>query len=84
MFLVTAGSWILKRITMIVIRQNAGLLLLFLVIQNSLHFIAPSNALKMYLNRALKTVTEEDTRKFPMINGEGKKVITCGAISCEM
>jgi len=33
------------------------------------------------LIRALKTVTEEDTRKFPMINGEGKKVMACGAIS---
>lgn len=24
--------------------------------------------------RALKTVTEEDARKFPMVHGEGKKV----------
>ena len=78
------GSWILKGIITIVIRQNAGLLLLFLVIQNSLHLIVPSNASKVHLNRALKTVTEEDTRKFPMINGEGKKVMTCGAVSCEI
>ena len=27
------------------------------------------------LHRAYKTVTEEDARKFPVINGEGKKVI---------
>ena len=27
------------------------------------------------LYRAYKTVTEEDARKFPVINGEGKKVI---------
>lgn len=46
------------------------------IIQNRFHFIAPTNAIKIYLNRALKTVTEEDTRKFPMINGEGKKVMT--------
>ena len=52
--------------------------MLFLEIQNSLHFIfATNNPIKISLNRALKTVTEEDTRKFPMINGEGKKVLTC-------
>ena len=52
--------------------------------KSSLHFIAPSNAIKISLNRALKTVTEEDTRKFPMINGEGKKVLSCQAISYEI
>ena len=28
------------------------------------------------LDRALKMVTEDDARKFPMVSGEGKKV--CG------
>ena len=31
--------------------------------------------IKCIFDRALKTVTEEDARKFPMINGEGKKVV---------
>jgi len=52
--------------------------------QSSVHFITPTNTITIYLTRALKTVTEEDTRKFPMINGEGKRVMTCGAISNEI